>query len=200
MTISLDIGLLQSQFLTSGNLDLPLDQVKPCNEFRDWMLDLDPSIDFDEEEFLSLGVVEKLAGAGVVIIHGLGEPHSGFANLGPDIFRHNRTWRFFNQFLVASLNRTVPFPTVNHMAVLICQQLDFNVARIVEIPLHVNTCVPERGFSLGSGRAVSVQETVFITNHPHALATTTSGGFDQDRETNFLGNYQGVGFGINGPV
>ena len=71
----------ERQRLAGGDPDLLLDQVDPGDHLGDGVLDLDPGVDLDEVEVV-VGVDQELAGPGVDVAGGLGQPDGGLAELG----------------------------------------------------------------------------------------------------------------------
>ncbi len=58
---------------------------------------------------------------------------------------------FFPDFLVAALQRAVALAQMDHMAMAVGQDLDFDMARLLEILLHIDGVVAERGLGFGAG-------------------------------------------------
>ena len=86
--------------------------------------------------------------------------------------------RFFNHLLVAALHGAFALAQVDHVAVLIAQHLDLNVARVRNELLHINFAIIERtqGFAL-RGLKTGLQFR-WAAHQPHALAAAAGRGFD----------------------
>ena len=72
----------------------------------------------------------ELDRAGAIVIHRLGEGDGLLAHRLAGLFIKQRRWRFFNHLLIAALDRTFPLAEIDHIAMLIPEHLNFNVARI----------------------------------------------------------------------
>ena len=134
-----------------GDPDLLLDQVDAGDHLGDGVLDLDPGVDLDEVEVV-VGVDEELAGAGVDVAGGLGEPDGGLAELRADLERQGRRGRFLDELLVPALERAVAVPAVDDVAVRVGEDLDLDVAGPVDELLEVDARVLEGGLGLVAGR------------------------------------------------
>ena len=101
--------------------------------------------------------------------------------------------RFFNYFLVAALHRAIALAQINGVAVLIGQHLDFHVARLLQIALHIHHRVAEGGTGFGFGHFHRFEQVFFFLDHAHAAAAATAGGFDNHRKAHLVGNAQDFG-------
>ncbi len=68
----------------------------------------------------------------------------------PQLLRQPGRRRFLEHFLMAALHRAIALAQVNGVAMLVGQYLEFDMARIVEVFLHVNGIVVERCRRLGT--------------------------------------------------
>ena len=100
-----DVLLAEGQRLAGGDPDLLLDQVDAGDHLGDGMLDLDAGVDLDEVEVV-VGVDQELAGAGVDVAGGPGQPDGGLAELRADLQRQGRRGRFLDQLLMPALQRS----------------------------------------------------------------------------------------------
>ncbi len=98
-----------------------------------------------------------------------------------------RCGRLLDQLLVAALQRAVPGAGDDDVAVLVGDHLCFDVARLVEIALHVALTAAERGRGLAHRRLVQLRNLVDGAGHLHALAAAAVGGLDRDRQAVLLG-------------
>ena len=100
-----DVFLPVSQFLSGGNPQLFSYNVDAGNHFRHWVFNLYARVHFDEIEFTVF--IKKLKGTCAPITDiatGLG---AALSNCSSQLVRDSGGWRFFDDFLVASLQRTV---------------------------------------------------------------------------------------------
>ena len=146
-----DVLLAERQRLAGGDPDLLLDQVDAGDHLGDGVLDLDPGVDLDEVEVV-VGVDQELAGAGVDVAGGPGQPDGGFAQPGADLERQGRRGRFLDELLMAALERAIAVPAVDDVAVRIGEDLDLDVPRAIDELLEVDAGVLEGGLGLVPGR------------------------------------------------
>ena len=114
------------------------------------MLDLHARVHLDEVELAVL--VQKLEGAGTAVADlatGLG---AAFAHAVALFLGDARRRRLFDHLLVAALHGAVAFAEVDGIAMRVGQDLELDVARVLEELLHVNGFVAERGAGLGLGQ------------------------------------------------
>ena len=119
-----------------GDGDLQFDEIEAGDLFGDGMLDLQAGVDFEKIE-IEMGVNEKFDGAGVGVAAGAREANGGVAHFFAQIGRHDRGRRFFDYFLVAALHGAFAFAERNDAAVRVGEDLNFDVARLLEIFFEV---------------------------------------------------------------
>ena len=82
---------------------------------------------------------------------------------------------------MAALHRAVALAQPDCVLVLVGQDLDLYMARVLEELLHVDLGVAESGTGLGLGHRHRIQQRRLGMHHAHATATATTGGLDDDR-------------------
>src|SRR5208282_3190363 len=94
--------------------------------------------------------------------------------------RHAHRGRLFEQFLVAALYRALAFAQADHVTVLVTQDLELDVARVLDVAFQVKVAVAEgtRGFRLRL--AVERRQFVFVAHNAHATPAAAGGGFYDD--------------------
>ena len=125
----LDVGLFDRELLAGGDADHLLDEIDAGDELGHGMLDLQARIHFEEEEAAILAG-DELDRAGEIVIHGFGERDRLLAHLAARCFVEQRRGRFFDDLLIAALDRAFALAEIDHVAVLVAEHLDFDVARI----------------------------------------------------------------------
>src|SRR5881394_1235766 len=91
------------------------------------MFNLDSRVHFDEEPLMSVQIVQKLYCAGVIVSNFASDEHRSVAQFANDVLGKPVAWRDLNDFLVPSLNGTVALMQVDNIAVLIAQDLHFDM-------------------------------------------------------------------------
>src|SRR6185503_4681386 len=106
--------------------DLKFYEVEAGNLFSNGMLDLDALVDFQEIE-IALVIDNELDGARVRIMGDFGDPHSRLAHFFAKLLEFvldERRRCFFNNFLIAPLDRAVPFAEMNDVTSIIPKNLE----------------------------------------------------------------------------
>src|SRR3954466_3477480 len=141
------------------------------------MLDLQPRVHLEKIKALVL-TGDEFDSAGGIVIDGFGKGYRLFAHLAAGGLVEQRRRRFLDNFLVAALDRTFALAEMDHMAVLVPQYLDFDVAGIEDEFFDEDAIVTERGFGFGCGKLEAFGDLGPGTRDPHALAAAAGGGLD----------------------
>ena len=139
----LHIALPNAEDLAGGDPDHLLDEIDAGDEFGHRMLDLQPRVHFEEEEALVLAG-DEFDGAGGIVMNRFGERDRLLAHFGARRLVEQRRGRFLDDFLVAALDRTFALAEIDHVAVLVAEHLDFDMARIDDEFLDEDAVVAER--------------------------------------------------------
>ena len=99
-----------------------------------------------------------------------------------------RRGRLLDHFLVPPLHGAVAVAEIDRVAVLVGKDLDFDVARILEIFLDVHRRVAERGLRFGPGGIDRVEKCGFRVHHAHAAAAAAARRLDDHRVTDLAGD------------
>ena len=176
-----------------GDADLRLDQVDAGDHFGHRMFDLDAGVHFDEVEVVVL-VDDELDGAGVGVVGRLDQPHGRFAHRLRESCRGRfGAGAFFDQLLVAALRRAIAFPQVDHVAVVVGQDLHFDVARVARriSPGRRRRCRRPPRLRRGPAAAAFLSARSFA-RHAHALAAAAGRRLDQHRKADLVGDLHGL--------
>ncbi len=143
-----DVLLVEFDRTARGDADLFAHDIDAGDRFGDGMLDLQAGVHLDEIEAAVL--VEKLDGARAQIAELIerGGDHAA-DHLALRRIERGRG-RFFPQFLMAALQRTIPLAQMHHLAEGIGQHLHFDMARPFEIFFHIDGVVAERRLGFGA--------------------------------------------------
>ncbi|MGY2936650.1 hypothetical protein ACVWZ6_006252 [Bradyrhizobium sp. GM6.1] len=132
------------------------------------MLDLEARVHLQEVEALVLPR-DELDGAGGVVIHRLGECDRLLAHLAAGGFVEQRRRRFLDDLLVAALDRAFALAEIDHVAVLVAEQLDLDMAGIYDKLLDEDPVVTERGLGLRLGEVEPFGDLGGRMRDAHAL-------------------------------
>ncbi|SBZ53785.1 Uncharacterised protein [Klebsiella pneumoniae] len=106
------------------------------------MFNLQTGIDFKKRQH-TIGTQQKLYRACAAVTGTLANGLRGTGNLCFDFSTEKRRRGFFYQFLVAALQRAVAGTHHDYVALLVGDNLRFNMARAVEILFNITLPAPE---------------------------------------------------------
>ena len=81
---------------------------------------------------------------------------------------------------------------VNHVALLITENLHLDVLGTADITLQENSRVAKRPLRFALSLFKKRNEIFRVFNHPHAAATAPKGSLDDERKADFFGNLGGL--------
>src|SRR5882757_7265153 len=184
------------QLFAGRDANLGFDQVRASDKLGDRVLDLDARIHFDKINRAVL-IQQKLDRASVGVANSLqclDDPSAHFfAQLG---VQHRRR-RFFDQFLMAALDGTFALAQMNDFAVLIAQNLKFNVSRIFNEALGVNVGRAKGLLRLAARRFVRGQKFFLLAHHAHAATAAAGNRLHNQREAYFRGFFGQLFFALD---
>ena len=172
------------EVLSRGDLDLLFDKVASVDLLGDRMLDLDAGVHLHEIK-MPVIVDEELDGAGIGVADVLRQLDRGGAHLRTQFGRHQRGGTFLDDLLIASLDGTVAFPKMNDAAMLIAENLKFDVMGIDDELLDVDLGIAEGLLRLEACRMIALHEASFIAGDAHPASAAAGDRFDHDRKTDF---------------
>src|SRR5215813_13781982 len=174
------------QFFSGGDSDLGGDQIRDCDHLGDRVLDLDARVHLHEIKTAVL-VEQEFDGPRVAVT----DPFTGFdrdsPHLLPQLVTDAGRRRLFNQLLMAALDGAFAFSQVDHVAVIVTEHLDFDVARVGDVFFQIDAAVFERHFGFGARHVVSVEQVILIVRDAHAAPASARRGLNQHRITDPLG-------------
>lgn len=169
------------------------------NCLGDGMLDLDTGVHFDEIELAVL--IQELDGADAEILHVLHRLGAGRADLGARGSGKDRGGAFLPDLLVTPLQRAVSLAEMDRAAAAVAENLDLDVARLLQIFLQIDRSVAESGFRFVGGRRECEREVVGAARDLHAASAAASCRLHQHREADLLCDHHrllGIGDGAVG--
>src|SRR4030095_14016806 len=102
-----------------------------------------------------------------------------------------RTRTLLDQLLVAPLNRAVALAQAHYFRVGVAQHLDLDVARVLEVLLHIDGAVPERGKRLVLREPEQLGELLEVVGDSHTLPPPAGCRVDDDGEADLLSKANG---------
>ncbi len=186
-----DILLPNLQRLSGGDGNLVAHDVDGRDLLGHRMFDLNARVHFHEIEMPVL-IQKKLDRAGIVVLHRSSDGDRGLAHLGAQLGREDERRRDFDQFLVAPLNGAIAFPEVNDIAVLVRQDLEFDMVGTFDIFFDEDAAVAECRLGLPRGHVHIVPQFLVRTHDPQASPPASGTGFDHDGIAGAAGEGQGL--------
>jgi len=144
-----DFVLGEREGLTGCDPELLFHEIDAGDELGCGVFHLEPRVHLEVVEPAVL--VQELDGARVDIVATLGDLHRRLTHGLDDLVGNSGRGRFLDEFLVASLRGAVAGAEMDAVAVAVGENLHLDMARLVEIELHVALVAPEiaGGFALG---------------------------------------------------
>ena len=150
------------------------------------MFDLHAGVHLNEVELARL--VQKLKGARAPVAHLLAGGDAALANAFDQLAVDVRRRCFFQDFLVAPLHGAIALAQIDRVLKGVGQDLDFDVARVLEKFLHVHRRVAKGSTGFGLGHGHGIDERGFGMHHAHAASAAAACGLDDDGVAHGFGN------------
>ncbi len=182
-----DVLLRQRELLAGRDADHLFDQIDTGDQFSHGMLHLQPRVHLQEIEALVLAR-DKFDRSRGIVVHGFCKRDRLFAHLAAGRFVEQRRRRFLDHLLIAPLDRTFTLAEINHIAVLVAEHLNFDVAGIDDEFFDEDPVIAERRFRFGLGEAKAFGDLGSRMRDPHSLAAATGGGLDHDGIADLVGD------------
>ena len=160
--------------------ELPLDEIDAGDHLGDRVLDLQPRVHLEEVE-PAVRVEQELDRAGVRVPHVPRDAAAAVRERSPQVWRDAGRRALLEHLLVAALDRALALDERQHGAVLIAEQLHFDVPWTLESPLEVHRRVAERRLRLAARRPQRSRQLGFLVDEAHALAAAAGNGLQHQR-------------------
>ncbi len=172
---------VERQRRAGGDLHLQPHQVEAGHQLGDGMLHLQARVHFQEVEAAVL-VHQEFHRAGVVVAGGARGAHGGFAHGAAHLrmLRHQRRRALLDHLLMAALDGALALAQVDHVAVAVAEDLDFDVARALDQLLDVDFGVAEGALGFARGIAESGFQLRSRIHAAHAFAAAAGHGLEQN--------------------
>ncbi len=144
-------------------------------------------------------VDDELDGAGALVFDCLGERHRLLTHrlARPGVKEWAR--RLLDHLLVTALDRALALPQVDAVAVTVGNQLDLDMARLLDVFLDEHPIVGERRLGLVGRRAEALAGLLVVVGDAHALAAAAGRRLDHHRIADLLRDLHrllGIGDGV----
>ena len=91
-----------------------------------------------------------------------------------------RRRRFFDNFLMTTLHRAITIAQINRIPELVCQHLNFNMARLFEVLFHVDHGIGKCRLRLGARHLHRIEQRRLGMHHAHAAPAATARRLNND--------------------
>ena len=192
-----NILLCQRQSFARCDAELPVDQVDAGDHLGHRMFDLKTRVHFHEPD-IPAGSEQEFDRSRAGIAHGLRRGDGSRVKTGANFVAQTRRWRLFDHLLVAALGRTVALEQMDRIAVVVAEDLDFDMARVFKIFFNQQRVVAKRRQRLAPGRRQSFRKLACRPDDPHPAPAATGRRFDHHRIAGRDGRRRQRGIGLVG--
>src|SRR4051794_33712481 len=155
------------------------------------MLDLHPRVDFQEEE-TALVVEKELERSRIRVLDRPGRVHDRAPKLPAHLLGDGHRRPFLEQLLMAPLDRALALAEVNHRAVMVAENLEFDVPRVLDVFLDVDVSNTKRSLGFPLGCLERLGELAGVADDAHSTAAAARDGLDDDGESEILRNLESL--------
>ena len=140
------------------------------------MFYLYPWIDLHEVEFFTVHIHQEFNGSGIFISNRFSNCQTCIAQFFPLCIRKKRGRCPFNNLLISSLNRTVPFEQMNDIALGIAQNLNLKVSGSSNKFFNINFITSKSSAGFLAGSINLLQKLTGAFHGSHSSAATAPAG------------------------
>ena len=152
------------------------------------MLYLQPGVHLQKVKAL-VPAHHKLHCAGTLVIDRTGQRHRLLAHGLAGGSADEGAGRLLDHLLVATLDRALALVEVQQVAMAVANQLDLDMARLLDKLLYENPVVAKAAARLVAAAGETLQRLLVVEGHAQALATAAGTGLDHHRVTDAAGDF-----------
>src|SRR5210317_758968 len=178
MAIYGQVFLGERQTFAGSDTQLPLDHVLSGHHLGDGMFNLQASVHLHEIE-ATICIKQELYSPCTDVTNRLGGIHSSSPHQAAQMLIQPGGGGLFNDLLMPTLDRAVPFKEVYDIALIISKDLNFNVTWSFEIFLQQDVIIAESRGSFALGPFEGFDKFICLANHAHTFPSPTGTRFDQ---------------------
>src|ERR1043165_4406987 len=164
----------------------PPPEADAVHELRHGMLDLQARVHLHEVE-AAVAVEEELERADVLVADRFDRLDRSLLGLLARHIGQRGARRFLDHLLVTALDRPLALAEMRVVAVLVADDLDLDVARLLAVPLHEHLGIAERGLRFGASHRPRLEELLLLVDDLHAATTAAGARLEDHRKANALG-------------
>src|SRR3954462_11006526 len=186
------VTFADAQRFAHRNQKLQLHYIDARHLFSDRMLHLHALVDL-QEVVIAAVVDDKFDRASARVFGHFRQTHRRLAHLLAQILKFvfdQRRRRFFDDLLIAALDRTIAFAQMDNVAGSIAYDLKFNVVWVLDELLDIYGRVAESFFRFAARSVITLYQRNVVVRHARTATSPASDRFDHQWVTNFLGPTQ----------
>ena len=170
--LTLNVDFVGIEGIAFGDEDLSLDNIDAGDQLGDGMFHLNPRIHFDEV-VITVFINEKLDGAGTAVFDGFCQSDGIDANAVSLEIGQEQRRRKLDDLLMSSLNGAIPFKKMDNVAVIVAQDLDFNMFGLFKIFFDKYRSIAESFGRFTDSGVIFFEQFLFVTDDAHPAAAAT---------------------------
>ena len=183
--------MLKRQCLAVCHADHLLNQINTGDQLGHRVFHLKACVHLEEVE-VAVAVYDKLNCTSGRIAHGSGQGAGLLAHGFAGRLIQKRRRRFFDDFLVTALNRTLALAQIKRVSMRIRQHLNFDMARLCHEFLDENAVIAKTVGRLILGRLEPLTGFGVIPRNTHPLTAAASRGLDHHRVAHLVRDFDRV--------
>ena len=183
------LGVIERERLARGDPDLLAHEIEAGDQLGHRVLDLEARVHLHEVE-AAVGVEQVLHRADVRVADRLDRLDRRGLHLLARRLGQRGARRLFDHLLVAALDRALALAEVRVVAVLVADDLDLDVARLLAVPLHEHLGIAERGLRLGAAHRPRLEQLLLLVDDLHAATTAAGARLEDHGEADALGRLE----------
>ena len=146
------------------------------------MLDLESWVGLDEGERLVVAfcfvIDQEFESAEIAVVRGGRQLLSSIDDARTQSLAQRGTRRHLDQFLVAALDRAFALPEMADRAMVVADDLHFDVAGVANQTLDIDAVAAEGGLGLGLAARIGLVQFRSVVDDAHAATAATGDGLD----------------------
>jgi hypothetical protein len=174
--------LPDGEWMAGRDPDLLLDDVDAGYHLGNRVLYLEPRVHLEEVE-VDVLVHQELDRSGPFVLCRPCGVDRHLPHRRPDLGGDDHRRGLLDHLLVPPLDGTLPLAQMHVVPVLVAEELDFHVARLLDVFLDVDRVVAEGGLRLGFRHPQRGAQVPLLLNEAHPLAASARRGLQHHRET-----------------
>ena len=164
---------------------------RPVTHSRHRVLDLQTGVHFEKVE-IAVRIDNELHSPRRVVAHRVRQRNRLLTHSIAHGFVHERRGRFFDDFLVATLQRALAFPQMHDVLVLVSQHLNFDVPWLVDVAFEKDARIAEGRLGLVCGSLETLLAFGVGASNAHPFAPAPGARLEHHGVSNYFCHGNGL--------